>query len=81
MAVQTVEQTPAAILNRIDIILNELLTLRQDVQSLVQDQSWFWTSTWQEMETEAEQDLREGEYRTFDDVETFIQFLDSEAKV
>jgi len=80
MTVQTVEQTPAAILNRIDIILDELLTLRQDVQSLVQDQSWFWTSTWQEMEAEAEQDLREGEYRTFDDVETFVQFLDSEAK-
>ena len=39
MIVQTtVEQSPAAILNRIDIILNELLTLRQGIQSMVQQE-------------------------------------------
>ena len=44
------------------------------------DQSWYWTAAWQTMEREAEEDLRVGRYREFDDVEEFIRFLRSNDK-
>lgn len=41
------------------------------------DQSWYWTSEWQRMETEADEDLRTGQYRDFDSIDEMIDFLDS----
>ena len=41
-------------------------------------QVWYWTATWQRMEAEAEQDLAEGNFRLFDKVEEFLNFLDSD---
>jgi hypothetical protein len=39
MTVQSLEQSPASILKRIDTIVGELLALRQEVQSLTQQES------------------------------------------
>lgn len=39
MTIQLDNQTPDVILDRIDAILNDLLTLRQDVQSMVREQA------------------------------------------
>lgn len=36
-------------------------------------QSYYWTPEWQEKEARAEEDLREGRYRQYDDVEEFIK--------
>lgn len=41
------------------------------------DQSWFWTDAWQKKEKEADEDLREGRYRTFETMDDFITFLHS----
>ena len=36
-------------------------------------QSYYWTPEWQEKEARAEEDLREGRYKQYDDVEEFIR--------
>lgn len=46
--------------------------------SLPGNQAWFWASEWQAGEAEADADLREGRYRTFENMEDFINFLDSD---
>jgi bifunctional DNA-binding transcriptional regulator/antitoxin component of YhaV-PrlF toxin-antitoxin module len=43
-------------------------------------QSWFWTERWQRMERETDADFAAGRTRTFDDLETFLADLDSEAE-
>lgn len=42
-------------------------------------QAWFWTERWQRMEREAEADYGAGRYKTFDDVEAFLDDLEKEA--
>jgi hypothetical protein len=46
--------------------------------SLPSDQSWFWSPQWQAGEAEADDDLREGRFKTFDHVDDFINFLDAD---
>ncbi len=41
------------------------------------DQRWFWAEKWQRMELEAESDIAEGRVAMFDDVEAFLDDLDS----
>ncbi len=40
------------------------------------DQSWFWTKEWQEEEREADEDIKAGRVKEFDNVEDFIKELD-----
>ena len=40
------------------------------------DQTWFWTKEWQEGEREADEDIKTGRIREFDNVEDFIKELD-----
>jgi bifunctional DNA-binding transcriptional regulator/antitoxin component of YhaV-PrlF toxin-antitoxin module len=40
-------------------------------------QAWFWTERWQAMEREADEDYAAGRYKTFDDVERFLDDLDA----
>lgn len=42
-------------------------------------QSWFWTERWQQMEREADEDIRAGRVRQFDDVEGLLADLAAEA--
>lgn len=42
-----------------------------------EDQSWFWTEEWQARYKEAKQDLAEGRFRDFDDVEALLTELKS----
>lgn len=39
------------------------------------DQAYFWTSTWQAWEEEADKDLREGRYTDFDDINSLLRDL------
>ncbi|HLX50062.1 MAG TPA: AbrB/MazE/SpoVT family DNA-binding domain-containing protein [Streptosporangiaceae bacterium] len=41
------------------------------------DEMWFWTEEHQVAEREAEEDLKAGRYRTFDDAESFLADLAS----
>ncbi|MBU1626099.1 AbrB/MazE/SpoVT family DNA-binding domain-containing protein [bacterium] len=40
------------------------------------DQAWFWTKEWQEGEREADEDMKAGRVKAFDNVEDLIEELD-----
>jgi bifunctional DNA-binding transcriptional regulator/antitoxin component of YhaV-PrlF toxin-antitoxin module len=40
------------------------------------EQRWFWSERWQEMEREAEADIRAGRLQSFGDAEDFLADLD-----
>jgi hypothetical protein len=40
-----------------------------------QDQAWFWTPEWQHDERQVNEEIRRGEYATFDSVETLLDDL------
>lgn len=40
------------------------------------DQAWFWTKEWQEGERKADEDIKAGRVKEFDNVEDFIKELD-----
>lgn len=51
------------------------------VKKLVdKEQAWFWTKRWQEGEAEAEEDIRAGRVRSFDNAEEGIAFLHKRVK-
>jgi AbrB family looped-hinge helix DNA binding protein len=37
------------------------------------DQAWFWTPEWQEKERKADEDIKEGRYKDFEDVEDILK--------
>ena len=39
------------------------------------DQSWYWSSYWQEMEQEATKNLKEGDYEDFKSLDDFVASL------
>jgi hypothetical protein len=43
-----------------------------------EEQRWFWSARWQQMEREAEDDIAAGRFATFDDVESFLAALDAQ---
>jgi bifunctional DNA-binding transcriptional regulator/antitoxin component of YhaV-PrlF toxin-antitoxin module len=43
------------------------------------DQAWFWDERWQNMEQEAEDDIKAGRVETFDSTEDFLADLEREA--
>lgn len=45
--------------------------------SVPRDQLYYWTREWQEAEAEADEELRRGEARIFDDPEEALRWLDS----
>jgi antitoxin MazE len=42
------------------------------------DQSWFWTKEWQEKEREADEDLVDGKFRDFNNLDDLMKDLNSE---
>lgn len=42
------------------------------------DQAWFWTEEWQEGEREAEEDIKNGNTKSFKSAEKAIQWLNSD---
>jgi len=42
------------------------------------DQSWFWTPEWQQMEAEADQDLKDGKYEEYPSCAAFIRSLEEQ---
>ena len=53
-----------------DFIVQSLLTAAE--------QAYFWTPEWQEKEREADADLADGRFETFDSVDAMLDFLDAQ---
>jgi len=49
------------------------------LQIISPEQAWFWTERWQQMEREAQADIRAGRVEYFDDVEVAIRRLNESA--
>jgi hypothetical protein len=58
-------------------IFNLSFPLQPTVIEKDEDQSWYWTDAWQEMERKAEEDMRKGNYETFNSMDDFIATLDA----
>ena len=41
------------------------------------DQAWFWTERWQEMEAEADEDVRAGRVTRSDSIDDFLKDLEA----
>ena len=41
------------------------------------EQGWFWSERWQAMEREADEEIRQGKVKRFDDADAFLDELDS----
>lgn len=79
-----------AVVNK-DIVVKALAELSEDQMVEVLDfigylqwrsenmegQSWFWTEEWQERYREAKENLAQGRYKEFEDVEDLIRELKS----
>jgi len=63
----------------LEAIIDEDGAIRLVPQLLVErSQAYFWTERWQEGEREADEDLRAGRYKDFDDIESLLEELESD---
>jgi hypothetical protein len=44
--------------------------------SKVNDQSWFWSDEWQKGEKEADEEIKQGNVKTYDNLEDFLKSLE-----
>jgi AbrB family looped-hinge helix DNA binding protein len=64
----------------LEVVVEEDGSIRLVPQVLVdRSQAYFWTERWQEGEREAEEDLRAGRYKDFDDIESLLDELEEDA--
>lgn len=47
----------------------------EKVRLISDDQAWFWTQEWQQMEKEADEDIKKGKIKTFKSIEDLIADL------
>jgi AbrB family looped-hinge helix DNA binding protein len=65
----------------LEVIVEKDGSIRLVPQVLVdRSQAYFWTERWQEGEREAEQDLRAGRYKDFDDIDSLLDELEEDGE-
>lgn len=64
--------------DRLECRLEEGRIIIVPTVEIPKDQAWFWTKEWQEGEREAEEDIRAGRVKTFDNVDDLVADLESE---
>lgn len=47
-------------------------------EDVPEDQKWFWSKAWQEMERQADEDFANGDYFEFDNVDDAIKHLNDQ---
>ena len=63
----------------LEVIIDKEGAIRLVPQVLVErSQAYFWTERWQDGEREADEDLRAGRYKDFDDIESLLEELESD---
>ena len=81
----SLEEKVDAALSALDDLKNQVKCLTDKVEAMEEmvresneilvafSQSYYWTPEWQAREEKADEDLREGRYKQYDDVEDFIR--------
>jgi AbrB family looped-hinge helix DNA binding protein len=65
----------------LEVVVEKDGSIRLVPQVLVdRSQAYFWTERWQEGEREAEEDLRAGRYKDFDDIESLLDELEEDGE-
>ena len=75
---------PASVVKQLDLKTGDRLELKVDdgriiiepVITIPKSQAWYWTQKWQEMEHQADVEIKEGKYKSFDSMEELIKDLD-----
>ena len=49
-------------------------------QTIPPNQAWFWTEHWQQMEREAQAEIKSGDVLSFDNVQDALKYLSDTAK-
>ncbi len=63
--------------DKLEIIMEEDKIIIKPVLVIDRSQSWFWSKRWQEMEKEADEDIKHGRVHKAKNVEELIEKLDS----
>jgi antitoxin MazE len=63
--------------DNLDIVVEDDRIVIKPVLVIDRSQSWFWTKRWQEMEKEADEDIRHGRVYGAKNVEELIEKLDA----
>jgi hypothetical protein len=74
IVMQALDELPDA---KITEALDFIGYLQWRYQEDVEDQSWFWTDEWQTRYREAKEDLRQGRFKDFENVEDLLRDLKS----
>jgi len=78
---------PASVRRQANVQEGDSLEVRVDHDGVIhlvpqvvieRSQLYFWTNRWQEGEREADEDLRAGRYKDFDDIESLLSELETE---
>lgn len=78
---------PASIRSQVNVEEGDSFEVRVDEDGVIclvplivieRSQRYFWTNRWQEGEREADEDLRAGRYKDFDDIESLLEELEAE---
>jgi AbrB family looped-hinge helix DNA binding protein len=60
----------------IDMKINGKDTITIHIKDLVdEDDSWYWSEGWQQMEREADEDIKAGRIKTFENIQDLIREL------
>ncbi|HED00752.1 MAG TPA: AbrB/MazE/SpoVT family DNA-binding domain-containing protein [Proteobacteria bacterium] len=62
--------------DNLDIIIEDDKIIIKPVLVIDRSQSWFWSKKWQEMEREADDDIKHGKVQKAKDVKELIEKLD-----
>lgn len=79
MANQTIE-IPVSVFDKLTkaaLAWSEFYEALQAFLKKNDDQSWYWTERWQKAEREADEDIKAGRVKAFDNVEDLIRELNS----
>ena len=63
--------------DNLDIVIEDDRIIIKPVLVIDRSQSWFWSKRWQEMEKEADEDVKHGRVHKTKNVEELIEKLDS----
>lgn len=78
---------PASIRSQVNVDEGDSFEVRVDEDGVIclipqvvieRSQRYFWTERWQKGEQEADEDLRDGRYKDFDDIESLLEELETE---
>ncbi|MFD1064749.1 AbrB/MazE/SpoVT family DNA-binding domain-containing protein [Oceanobacillus locisalsi] len=61
--------------DQLEAVIEDGKIVIQPVITIAKDQTWFWSPEWQQEEREADEDIKHGRVKTFDNADDAIAYL------